>query len=296
MGTYPSWLTLPSHSLDFPKLSEWLSSVPEVKEWIVQDFLPPGLTLITGAPKWGHKTTFALNLILTAASGNIGPTFKSLRRFKILMLENDGTHEDNRTLITNIARSHSIDPTTLDTHLTFAYMVHKHLLDRSFVRDLWAKMVAENYDILVLDPLAMFLGGDENSTPDMTRAIESILYFKAANKSVILIHHLRDKDHGRSADLRLIDASMRGSSVLAGAYDCHLALRDSQPFSTDRNSLIRILKRGPYARWNIQWHFDEIKGTIACSLTETDLYGKSPETIDTSHKQSYRWAPQKSSV
>jgi hypothetical protein len=75
-------------------------------------------------------------------------------------------------------------------------------------------------DLLIVDPLSNFHGGDENEAQDMLRITTALDALRAKGVAVVLVHH-----HGKgSGERQNVGHKARGSSVLPGWYDSHFSL------------------------------------------------------------------------
>jgi hypothetical protein len=85
-------------------------------------------------------------------------------------------------------------------------------------------------NLVIVDPLANFHGGDENQAKDMARVISVLDAIRQKGTAVAVIHH-----HGKtSANQQNVGYKARGSSVLSGWYDSHLSLEWADPNRTVR--------------------------------------------------------------
>jgi hypothetical protein len=80
-------------------------------------------------------------------------------------------------------------------------------------------------DLLIVDPLANFHTGDENTAQDMSKVTGVLDSIRAEGVAVILVHH-----HGKASTNKTnVGHKMRGSSVLPGWYDSHFSLEWAEP-------------------------------------------------------------------
>jgi len=79
-------------------------------------------------------------------------------------------------------------------------------------------------DLIVIDPLCNFHGGDENVAKDMLKVTAVLDSVRQRGPAVVVVHH-----HGkRSTENTNVGYKARGSSALAGWYDSHLSLEWAQ--------------------------------------------------------------------
>lgn len=105
--------------------------------------------------------------------------------------------------------------------------------------------------LVVIDPLASYFAGDENSADSVKAFLNSLRFITDAGAALILIHHDRKPGADGASDIR-------GSSVFKGWVDSMHAVRRASDASTDvvvRNSKERDAE--VLAERGFRLHFDE---------------------------------------
>ena len=85
--------------------------------------------------------------------------------------------------------------------------------------------IAENYDVVIVDPISFFSGNDENSSVSVRETLSVFDALKAQGKAVILVHHTKKLQQDKKGNpLRPSFSDIRGSSAWFGYADA-LALQ-----------------------------------------------------------------------
>ena len=83
------------------------------------------------------------------------------------------------------------------------------------------KIACKDFQVIILDPLIAFYGGDENSNTDARFFMNLLNYFaKKTNKTIILIHH--------HAKLRENKQDARGASAFTDAVRAHYSIKPDE--------------------------------------------------------------------
>jgi hypothetical protein len=100
--------------------------------------------------------------------------------------------------------------------------------------------IAENYDVIIVDPLSAFNSNDENSFTSVRETISVFDSLKAKGKAVVVVHHVRKLQTNRDGSVVPPTANdIRGSSAWFGAADA-IAMQYSTP---DGNSTVKFTFR-----------------------------------------------------
>jgi len=213
--------------------------------WIVEPFLMhEGVTIIHAEPK-ARKSTFRAHLIAACMAGlpvcGFWPITKKIESALVVIGEENRHAEATR--IADAVRALGLDPTAelsappiedplgdgepiANTRLRIVPPISGVWLDDEGYVELVAQEIAEyEIDLVVLDPLTGFHRGVENDADAMARVCAGIRRL-AQDASVLVIHHdsKLDPQHKRKSGDR-----MRGSSVLRGAYDMGIEIREAGP-------------------------------------------------------------------
>lgn len=103
--------------------------------------------------------------------------------------------------------------------------------------------LAENYDVIIVDPLSAFNGNDENSYTSVRETLSIFDSLKARGKALVLVHHTRKQEAGRDGSMPVPSASdARGSGLWVSASD---AIVMQQKLSTGDVRLFFTLRAAP---------------------------------------------------
>ena len=100
--------------------------------------------------------------------------------------------------------------------------------------------LAENYDVIIVDPLSAFNSNDENSFTSVRETISVFDALKAKGKAVVIVHHTRKLATDREGNVVPPTSNdIRGSSAWFGAADA-IAMQYNTP---DGNSKVKFTFR-----------------------------------------------------
>lgn len=181
------------------------------------------VTMISAEPFCG-KTMLTLAMALSLDSGQpLAGKFTPRDRHRVLYLGQDAPTWDYAEQFRKLGRGMSVNPDLVE--IDFLLNEGGSLTDRTFLAGLQAWHEEVGYSVIIFDTLAAFHDLDENDSRQMG-AIMAILK-KLRDKlacTVIFTHHTRkpSPDGVVSANY-----AARGSSVIAGSIDFHIALHRS---------------------------------------------------------------------
>ena len=228
-GGRPESAALEAHAL-------LAANFPEAPGIVGGGVLPRGgIAVFGGAPK-RSKSIGALNLAIARATGNCWLGFPtSPGRTLIVQAEitPPALQERLRLMLEGLA-------VPLPQGALFLKTTRSLRLDEPDGLGRLRRLIeAAEPDLLILDPLARFTGGDENSTRDMGRivaALDSLV--EAYGLTILLVHHTKKPGEvERSGGERL-----RGSGALFAAVDSALLL---DKVDGDMLRLTMELRHGP---------------------------------------------------
>ena len=223
-------------------------------EWLVKGIIAKGHhTLISGREKSGKSTL--IGGMLKALTHPDGGKFLDIEvegNKKIMVLS-----EESQTQWKIRKRTHNINGTIDITSNMFAKQSRQGW--KTFCHYLAKKLRRENYDLLVIDPLAYFAPWrDENSSTEVTESMIPLDAFKGAGIALLSCHH-GSKSSGQA----------RGSTAITSMPDINLNLsyprKKVDNYETDDLDTSNRFLRG-------QGRFTEVEKSIKLSfnpLTET---------------------------
>ncbi len=245
-------MALPNLIKDVP---EWVQrKVNEPPQpWLVNYLIPrKSLVLLSGKQKISGKTYAAIAMALTASLGR--KTFEGFEASdpsRVLYIFEEGSERETAQRFRAIANAGGFD---LPDNQALAHRTGIKLNKAHWVRELKATIEDIEPDLVVLDPFFRMVEGNENEQETVLAAMEPL--FKIIDKygcSFLLLCHTR-KSIKRADDM---DEVLRGSSVIASAYDGHCAIRAlKRPRSEDTPIPIETrFKDAPWRKGAMNWKF-----------------------------------------
>jgi hypothetical protein len=194
----------------------------KARQDIISGVLPRGgLLQLLGAPKVG-KTILGLNLALAIAGGNdflCWPTFAG----GVVYLSGEGGIE---LLFERLGRMAPKGGTELDRIYLWAPEpggLRLRLDNPAHRRALARECIKRGVIAVIVDPLALFHGCDENDSTSMRALVQGLLDLgQETQAGIVLVHHTR-KTGPRSRSGSPEEG--RGSSIVHGAVDASLVLK-----------------------------------------------------------------------
>lgn len=247
-----------------PTLAAWAAEVEASAEptFIIPVFIPAdNLILLSGQPKDGRKTFFAMLTALVAATGKTVGPLKCERPVPVLYIYREGAERPTLQRFKALAVGHGFGPVAEIENLYFHHRGNFWLDHGDWVADVCEFIREMGIKLVYIDTFAKSCQSDENSSRDMGVAVQQCEKLRDAGATVVLVHHLKKGGHtlsnGRSG-FPEPDKDLRGSSALAGAYETHWAVR-SYPTENSKVRETTMLVGGKEAEWkcySYDWRFD----------------------------------------
>lgn len=196
-------------------------SFPPIR-WVVEEYLPPGMTFISGKPKVG-KSWLSLQLALAVASG--GTCFgKRVEQGSVLYL----ALEDNERRLQDRMRKQG----WLETH-HIDFMLYDHFRDQIGAlnagggKRLLAYIEAQQYKLVIVDTFSRAIQGDQLDKEMMDSSMSPLqAYAMRTDVAMVMIDHM-PKSAGQNGDADPI-AHLYGSVAKSGVGDTFWALYKEQ--------------------------------------------------------------------
>lgn len=212
---------------------ESIITPPPLKPPIIKGFLREGeAMLISGSPKAG-KSFLICQLALAVASGTkwVG---QDCKQKKVLYIDAELPIEVALNRMHNIWRKLDnvipVFPETLDIKSTKNKSVTLSDVADDIEHD------PGRYDLVIIDPLYMFINSDQNDNAQMKKEMEQIQRIYATGAAVIVNHHMtKGMQNGKMS----IDRAS-GAGVISRFFDSILTLNLLQPEPTDEGRPERI--------------------------------------------------------
>lgn len=252
-----------------PTVAEYVEQVAAVPDWLIEGILPAdSKNLMSGKAKRAYKSWMAFAMAMAVASGKqVGP-FKPVNPDGegVLILEAEGSRARTKMRWQALSNGFGIPLQELNK-IRFSHREMILLDDKKWVDRILEHMAKYKVRLVIIDPLAMFNRGDENSVQDMGEIMRAFTKFCEQGASILFIHHITKTSKDWTPD---IDEEIRGSSALAGFYDVHYAIRKRRENQQYNELTIRgkdIEEKTYEVRWTINEHVSVPTATM--SMVET---------------------------
>ena len=186
-------------------------------EWLIDDLWQSGkINAVAGAEKSGKSRLIGWLLVGMSKGSVLGLRSGLLEPPKILYLCGEETIATVNQRITKYAAIQEVPPSQFDIHFVEAAAMRLDLKQqREWLRE---KMLDEDFNMLVADPLRRLHGADENDSTAMSVIYNDIR--KWSNRdglSIVLVHHT--PKIGEDTDMTRIASWFRGSTDTAAILD-----------------------------------------------------------------------------
>jgi hypothetical protein len=196
-----------------------LARPPAPIEWLIDDFLIAGDLGFVVGEDGSFKSSIAIHVAAAVAGGyEVFDRFPTCRRSVLLVSAEEQANVLQHRLDAIIAGHHWNRERVLE-NVSF---IADDRVCLSSVR--WQTHLLEiasggEYGLVVMDPLAELLDGDENSNSDLRRVIKFMRSIARRSTTVLIVHHLgKPSDGKRDAD------RIRGASAIKAASRCTYCL------------------------------------------------------------------------
>jgi RecA-family ATPase len=250
-----------SQPLFSPKrLPDWVAETlasPE-PDWLIPGFIPAqGLVLISGKPKRSRKSWLAYLMSMSLASGRHTGPFKPGTAQPVLYCNLEGAPGPTAQRFPMLDAGHGI-PLEECRDMHWVHNGGGIFLDNpESVAAICHYILEHRIKLVCFDTFARSFTGDENSSQDVGKAMRGLEKVRDAGAAVMLVTHLNKSKPTLIAGQPDPDASIRGSSAIAGAYDVHLSI---QTFGVEDEPLTYLFAGGKYSDWQSyeqRWAFSE---------------------------------------
>ena len=193
----------------------------EPRPWIIQNLLPasPSLNMLY-APSGTAKTYFVLDWGATISTGEDNWFGLKVKQSSFLYLCGEGFDSIASRIKVWFQEKDKLD--RIDdipfyvVNSTFKFNDEQDMADFQTALEFYFNEFKP--DVIAIDTMNLFMGGDENSTKDATSFIASLKDFALKNQcTILLVHHTGVMTEERA----------RGSSAFFGAMDSVLAIWDN---------------------------------------------------------------------
>lgn len=186
--------------------------------FLVQDFLPhAGLGLIAAPPK-ARKSWAAMQLAHSMATGASWLGFNIPEAKKVLYVQAELPDD---VVAARFEQMYSRSPVE---NLQFIRVPSANLTLQEHLQGLLDEIQSFGAELVIIDPVANFWQGDENSASSVNALFDSLAQIQELGCGVVLVHHSR-KTQGYE---RLTPQHMRGSSVFFARPDAIMTISPTE--------------------------------------------------------------------
>ena len=204
--------------------SNLLAAVPPPRSWLLKDFLPNKIVAAIIAAGGTGKSFLAMHIAVTAAAGSslFGKFIASKPSQVVFISGEDDSIELQRRLhaVTQgmplaVRTSVGNNIYFIDLADSFELFTNKPAAGEVTMTDVPVMLVdaikqitGGSVDLVIVDPVSRFRGGEENSAGDTTRFVQSLQYLRdQLSATVLTLHHVNKSANGATQN------NARGSSA-----------------------------------------------------------------------------------
>ncbi len=203
-----------------------LASPPQPRSWLIKGFLPSKIVAALIAAGGTGKSYLAMHIAVSVASGSslFGELIPTKPAKVVFISGEDDETELKRRLHAVTQGMPTALRTAIDTNLhfidladAFELFTQKPTVGEVQITDVPVKLTeaikqiaGETVDLIIIDPISRFRGGEENAASDTTRFVQSLQYLRDhLGATVLALHHVNKgaKANGTSQN------NARGSSA-----------------------------------------------------------------------------------
>lgn len=215
-----------SESFTLIPASDLLASPPPPRNWVIKNFLSSKIVAAIIAPGGAGKSYLAMHIAVSAASGSsLFSKFLPTKPSKVVFISGEDDkielqrriHAVTQDLPSLLKDTVSKNIFFIDLADSFELFTNKSMVGEVYMTDVptnlvecITKTVGNEVDLVIVDPISRFRGGEENSAADTTRFVQSLQFIRdKLNTTVLTLHHVNKgaKTNGSSQN------NARGSSA-----------------------------------------------------------------------------------
>lgn len=182
--------------------------------FVIQDFLPTGGVAMISAPPKARKSWAVMQMAYSVATGSQWLGFDVPEAKKVMYVQ---AELPNWIVAERFKQMYG--DVTLD-NIQFFHVAGANLLDEDDMGGLLMAVDDFKPDLVIIDPVANFWQGDENSSSSVNQLFDQIARLQALKVSVVMVHHSRKTEQNE----RLSPQHQRGSNVFFARPDAVMTL------------------------------------------------------------------------
>jgi RecA-family ATPase len=204
-----------------------LATLPLPRKWVIDDFLPRNIVAALIAAGGSGKSYLAMNLAISVASGGIlFNKFMPSKEGKVVFISGEDDiaelqrrlHWSTSSLPKHVVERIGKNINFVDLADTFEAFTEKDRAGEVHMTNSVTNLISSikesvgsEVDLIIVDPVSRFRGGEENLAVDTTRFVQALQIFTSQlNATVLCLHHVNKgaKSNGTGQN------NARGSSAL----------------------------------------------------------------------------------
>ncbi len=195
-------------------VADLISEAPIEIDWIIPKILPAeGIVVFSGLAGSG-KTWLAMAIAKAVSEGSKLFGEFDAKQLPVLYID----QENNRNTIVRRIRKLGIKPSPMFWLIDQSLRLDK----KDDIERLKLICKEKKIKLVILDSFVRFHGGNENESSATAALFEEIKVLRREGISVLFLHHHRKESFSSSSS---VGNSLRGSSDILAAVDCHIAIR-----------------------------------------------------------------------
>ncbi len=208
------------------KFTDFLKEEEDPVSWLVRGLVKKrGYTLISGPPKLARKSMLTKRLGLCVSANRTDGLLEPTMQGRVLCVSEEGTKVDEKNQLLAHCASLGIAPESIDDNFYVGFMTGLRLFLPEHMEQLLTWCDDVKPDLVILDPFSKVGPDDADGTEASLVCMQAVAEMQRRGMAVCIVAHTKKLQANLKMD---IDQEIRGSSVLSGAYDTHLALRPTQ--------------------------------------------------------------------
>ena len=206
--------------------SNLLASPPPPRDWVIKNFLPSKIVAAVIAPGGAGKSYLAMHIAVSAASGSsLFSKFRATKLSKVVFISGEDDKIELQRRIHAVTQDLAPSPKDsvsnniffIDFADSFELFTNKTMSGEVYMTDVPNKLVESitdavggEVDLVIVDPISRFRGGEENSAADTTRFVQALQFIRdRLNTTVLTLHHVNKGAKGNGSSQN----NARGSSA-----------------------------------------------------------------------------------
>lgn len=209
------------------RAEDLLATLPLPRKWVIDDFLPRNIVAALIAAGGSGKSYLAMNLAISVASGGIlFNKFMPSKEGKVVFISGEDDiaelqrrlHWSTSSLPKHVVERIGKNINFVDLADTFEAFTEKDRTGEVHMTNSVTNLISSikesvgsEVDLIIVDPVSRFRGGEENLAVDTTRFVQALQMFTSQlNATVLCLHHVNKgaKSNGTGQN------NARGSSAL----------------------------------------------------------------------------------